>query len=57
MVRMGFPGEAVVKNLPAVHKTHEMWVQSVSERSSGGGNGNPLRYYLPGEWTEAPGRL
>ena len=29
----------------------------VSERSSGGGNGNPLRYYLPGEWTEAPGGL
>ena len=32
MVRMGFPGEAMVKNLPAVHKTHEMWVQSLCQK-------------------------
>ena len=47
----------MVKNLPA----------SVGDpgsipglgRSPGGGNGNPLQYFLPGEslWTEEPGGL
>ena len=32
MVRMGFPGEAVVKNLPAVHGAHEMGVQSLCQK-------------------------
>ena len=39
----GFPGGAVIKNLPA---KQEMQVQSIprSGRSPGEGNGNPLQY-------------
>ena len=40
----GFPGGAVVKNLP-VQETQETWVQSLGwERSPGEGNGNPFQY-------------
>ena len=33
----------MVKNSPSMQKTQEMQVQSLDRRSSGGGNGNPLR--------------
>ena len=40
----GFPGGSVVKNLPAMQETQEMWVQSPGlRRSPGGGHGNPLQ--------------
>ena len=32
MVRMDFPGDAVAKNLPAVHETHETWVRSLCQK-------------------------
>ena len=38
---MAFPVTQMVKNLPAVQ---EIWVRSLSGRSAGEGNGNPLRY-------------
>ena len=50
-VCMGFPGGAVVKNLPA--NAGDMGLISELERPTtsptpGGGNGNPLRYSCPG---------
>ena len=39
---MGFPGDAVVKNLPA--NAGDMGSTPGSGRSPGGGNGNPLQY-------------
>ena len=41
--RRGFTGGSVIKNLPAMQKTQEMWVRSL-ERSPGEGLGNPLQY-------------
>ena len=42
---MGFPGGAVVKNLPAVQETQEMQVQSLGQEDPLGlGNGHPLLY-------------
>ena len=38
----GFPGSPVVKNLPA--NAGDMGLIPGSERSPGGGNGNPLQY-------------
>ena len=39
---LGFPGDSVVKNLPAMQ---EIWAGSLGgEDSSGGGHGNPLQY-------------
>ena len=39
--QLGFPGGSVVKNLPAIAGDGR------SERSPGGGNGNPLQYSCP----------
>ena len=39
---MGFPGGAVVKNLPVV--AGELGSIPGLERAAGGGNGNPLQY-------------
>ena len=45
---MGFPGDTVVKNLPAnVGDTRDMGLIPGSGRSPGGGNGNPLQYSCP----------
>ena len=33
-----------VKNLPSMQKTQETQVESLSRRSPGGGNGNPLQF-------------
>ena len=38
----GFPCGAVVKNPPAMW---EMWIQSRSAKSPGGGNGNTIQYF------------
>ena len=47
---MGFPGDLVVKNTPAnAGDTRDAGSILGSGRSPGGGNGNPLRYFLPGE--------
>ena len=44
-VEKGFPGTAVVKNLPAdVGNARDMGLIPGSERSPGEGNGNPLHY-------------
>ena len=40
----GFPRGSVVKNLPAVKATKEMWIQSPGQEDfPGEGNGNPLQ--------------
>ena len=39
---MGFPGDSVVKNLPA--NAQDARLIPGSGRSPGGGNGNPLQY-------------
>ena len=45
---MGFPGDTVVKNLPAnVGDTRDVGLIPGSGRSPGGGNGNPLQYSCP----------
>ena len=42
---LGFPGDAVVKNLPAnVGDAGDIGLIPGSGRSPGGGNGNPLQY-------------
>ena len=42
---MGFPGDSVVKNLPAnAGDIRDLSSISGSERSPGEGNGNPLQY-------------
>ena len=53
----GFPGGSVVKNPPANEgDTGDTGLISGSERSPGGGNGNPLQYScLNIPWTEEPG--
>ena len=41
----GFPGDSVVKNLPAVQETQEMWLQFLGrEGHLEKDNGNPLQY-------------
>ena len=46
----GFLGGSVVKNLPAnVGDTGDMGLNPKLGRSAGGGNGNPLPIFLPGE--------
>ena len=49
----------VIKNLPAgAGDIRELSSVSGSGRSSGGGNGNPLKYScLENPWTEEPGGL
>ena len=52
----GFPGDSVVKNLPA--NAGGMGLIPGSGRSPGWGNGTPLQYsYLGNPWTEEPGGL
>ena len=53
----GFPGDSVVKNLPAnTGDTGDMCLIPGSGRSPGGGHGNPLQYScLENPWTEEPG--
>ena len=55
----GFPGGSVVKNPPAnVGASGDVSSVLESERSPGGGNGNPLQYSaweIP--WTEEPGGM
>ena len=42
---MGFPGDSVVKNLPAnAGDIRDLSLISGSERSPGEGNGNPLQF-------------
>ena len=44
----GFPGGSVVKNLPAnAGDAEDLGSFPGSERSPGGGNGNPLQYSCP----------
>ena len=45
--KWGFPGGPVVKNLPA--SAGDVGSIPGSERSPGGGNGNPLPVFLPGK--------
>ena len=53
---MGFPGDAVVKNLPA--SARDMGLIYGSGRFSGEGNGNRLQYScLRNSMVEEPGRL
>ena len=45
MLILGFPGGAVVKNLPtSTGDSRDMGSIPLSGRSPGGGNGNPLQY-------------
>ena len=45
MLILGFPGGAVVKNLPtSTGDSRDMGSIPLSERSPGEGNGNPLQY-------------
>ena len=45
IVKKGFPGGAVVKNLPTnVGDARDMGLIPGSERSPGEGNGSPLQY-------------
>ena len=42
---MGFSGGSVAKNLPAMQKTQERWVQSLGQEDPlEEKNGNPLQY-------------
>ena len=43
-IYMGFPGGSLVKNSPAKEKTQETGLTPGSERSPGGGSGNPLQH-------------
>ena len=46
----GFPDGSMVKSLPAkAGDARDTGIIPGSERSHGGGNGNPLQYSLPGE--------
>ena len=58
--QLGSPSGTMVKNLPAnAGDTGDLGLISGSGRSPGGGNGNPLQYFLLGEspWTEEPDGL
>ena len=45
IIMLGFPGDTVVKNLPASSgDTRDMGAVPGLGRSPGGGNGNPLQY-------------
>ena len=54
---MGFPDSSVGKE--STCNAGDLGLTTRLGRSSQGGNGNPLRVFLPGEfpWTEEPGRL
>jgi len=57
MFGRGFPGDSVVKNLPAsAGDTEDTGSIPGLERSPGEGNGNPLQYScMENPWTEEPG--
>ena len=59
MLFMGFPGYSVVKNLPAVKETQEMWVQSLGQEDPPEEDvtthSSILSWRIP--QTEEPGRL
>ena len=59
MIQSGFPGSAVVKNLPAnAGDGRDVGLIPTTGRSPGEGNGNPLQYScLKISWTEEPGGL
>ena len=59
MTKWGFPGGAVVKNLPAnARDARDMGSVPGSRRFPGGRNGNPLQYpCLENSWIEEPGGL
>ena len=56
---LGFPGGSVVKNLPAVQETQEMWVQSLGQEDpleeEVATHSSILAWKIP--WTQQPGRL
>ena len=56
---LGFPGHATGKNPPAsAGGTRDTGSIPGSERSPGGGHGNPLQYFcLENPWTGEPGGL
>ena len=55
---MGFPGGAVVKNLPGnTGDTRDTGLIPGSGRTHGVGTGNPLQYSWKVPWTEEPGGL
>ena len=56
-IELGFPGGSEVKNLPVnASATGDAGSIPGSERSPGGGNGNPLQYSCcDNPWTEEPG--
>ena len=52
---MGFPGDSVVKNMPA---NQEMQARSLVREIPWEGDGNPRQYSCLGNpWTEKPGGL
>ena len=59
MYTVGFPCDSVVKNLPAVQKVEEMWVQSLSQEDpleqEMATHSSILAWKIP--WTEEPGGL
>ena len=56
---MGFPDGTVVKNLPAMQETQEMWIQSLDQEDpleeEMAIHSSILAWKIP--WTEEPGRL
>ena len=56
---MGFPGDSVVKNLPAVQEPQKIWVQSLGQedplKEGRAAHSRILTWRIP--WTEEPGRL
>ena len=55
---LGFPGDSVVRNLPAnAGDTGDMGLIPGLGRSPGGGRGSLLQYAWRIPWTEEPGRL
>ena len=58
-LRKGFPGGSVVKNLPAMQETQEMWVQFLGWKESleeeMAKHSSVLAWRIP--WTEEPGGL
>ena len=59
MYTVGFPCDSVVKNLPAVQKVEEMWVQSLGQEDpleqEMATHSSILAWKIP--WAEEPGGL
>ena len=49
MYSMGFPGGSVLKSLPAMQETWEMWVQSPGREDPQKEARQPILVLLPGE--------